>query len=110
MAPAGAKTRISRVWGAAIDCLRVENGWKRVRVALKTTDLKWKGKQCPCRPPPAESRNFSGHLKSASPDFCDLGSKLIHFEQNQLYVPLLLQDQWASLSIAQDPERLCDPV
>ena len=45
-------------------------------------------------------RDFSGHLKSANPEFCDFGSTLTHFRCFSS-VTLLLQDQIPSLSFQQ---------
>ena len=68
-----AKTRIFfEFFGGFGGRYKVEMGWEWVKNNLL----------CSCRQPPAEIRDFSGHPKSANPDFDDFGSKLTHFEQN----------------------------
>ena len=52
-----------------------------------------------------ESVNFLDIQKSWTPQFLDFGSKLTHFERD-LPITLLLQDQWASLSIPKDLDCL----
>ena len=46
--------------------------------------------------------DLSRHLKSPNPKLSDFESKLIHFHQNPQ--TLVLQNEWASLSIPADPE------